>query len=91
MRWTLTVQFDKRQVQDAAAMLETDYEERMFMRYLWGMWSGLPEENNEDIQRNGQTVTATSDVLDPLMEAIRWVGFHTVPVRLELTRNEDRM
>jgi hypothetical protein len=88
MRWQLKVVFDTpaNQVDND----QPDLEERMFMRYLWDNWGGLPEENREDIHRNGSTVIADCDMIEPLVDAMRWVGMNTIPVMVSLTRQGSR-
>jgi len=87
-RWQLKVVFDTQA--DQVDNDQPDLEERMFMRYLWDMWGGLPEENREDIRREGSTVIADCDMLDPLVEAMYWVTMHTVPIQVTLTRSGRR-
>jgi hypothetical protein len=88
MGWTLRVEFATREEQ-AARQIEGDWEERAFVRHLWANWGGLPEENREDIVRQGQTVTATCDVLDALLAAVQWLGYHTIPRQVLLERTHD--
>jgi hypothetical protein len=94
-RWTLTVEFDSLATALAAGSdLDADLplgEAAGFYAYLRQYWDGmLPEELDKCTRLEGDTVTATSDIIDGFDELLAWVISYTVPKRVELAREADR-
>jgi hypothetical protein len=94
-RWTLTAEFDSL-AEALAAGSDIDCELPMgeaagFYEYIRKFWGGLPEELDECTQLEGDTVTATSPMIDGFDELIGWVIANTSPKRVELVREASRM
>jgi hypothetical protein len=99
-RWHLTVVFDDVPTQER---LGVDHviaggvrlEHEAFYDYLARQWGGLDEEFRQDVtlkrlSKGPVSVVARADTCEVLLEAMRWVGYHSVPRRMELNRNGDR-
>lgn len=88
--WTLRVKFDPPET----AHLESGVDEAYaFAKHAANMSGALHEEipvfmkweKHEDETR---TVTVTSDVVDYLANLQQWCTYHTIPLRVDLIRNE---
>lgn len=90
-RWTLTVTFDTLATIQADGMSGVVVgEDGDFIREIVRLWGLDRDELNEIITWDKTTVTVQADVLDYLVDVIRWVIMTTIPQHMELTRNEDR-
>jgi hypothetical protein len=94
-RWQLTVDFDPKAIQEEVG-LELGYEHEQFVTWLETQWGALPEEFAEDVKTTTLEsgviqVVAQSPIIDALMGAQQWLGWHAVPQRVELKRNDPRI
>ena len=99
-RWHLTVVFDAVETQqrmgvDHVIAGAPRLEHEAFYDWLANHWGGLDEEFRQDVtlkklSKGPVSVVARADTCELLLEAMRWVGFHAVPRRVELNRNGTR-
>jgi hypothetical protein len=91
-RWTMRVEFES--LDEAAARgsdIGADFPEgpaQGFCEFVRGEWPIDIPEDEEFLERDGDTVTCHSDVVDAFEDAFRWVIMYTTPKRLELVCND---
>jgi hypothetical protein len=91
-RWTLTAVFDSIAETQAAGVYEGGLGEAAgFYRWLRQYWdNGVPEDMDEIITFEGETVMATSYSVNPFTEPLKWLLNYTVPKSVTLARNTER-
>lgn len=93
-RWTLTVEFDSISEVRASPRYMGDEsplgEVAEFYAWLREYWCADPDDVDEYIEWNGETVTATTDILDALAKPVDHAMYHGIPKRIEVKRNEPR-
>ena len=91
-RWSLIVTFDSLESQ-----AKSDWDEYRgvdeafrFVRYAAETSGALWEELREMIQwpKGSRTIEVSADIVDYLATLQQWVTFHTIPLRVELVRND---
>jgi len=93
-RWTLTAEFDT--VEESQQLDIPLYDPEMsmgaaagFYDFMVKQWSDLlDEERDEYIVWENEIVTLHADVLDHLVEALRFLVMRVVPKKVTLVRND---
>lgn len=95
-KWTLTVVFDSleeaiRRGSDMSDMPKGEAE--AFYRFIRKLakkeWGFLKEEVHECVEKDGDTVRVSLDLIDPFSTVYQWILFHSVPERVTLERYAD--
>jgi hypothetical protein len=93
-RWTLTVEFD-----DLDTQAKTDPELTfphdecsLLIRFIGDNWNLLPEQIQEMAEwtPNRTRLVLQLEALEFAASVMNWIGFHTVPKSVTITRNETR-
>lgn len=91
-RWSLIVTFDSLAAQAESDWYEFDGvdEAYRFVRQVAETFGGLWEELREMVQwpKGSRTIEVSADIVDYLATLQQWVTFHTIPLKVELVRND---
>ena len=94
-KWTLTAEFDTAEeaIKRGADEIGPGGEAEEFYRFVRKQakkeWGFLKEEVHECVEKDGDTVRVSLDLIDPFSTVYQWILFHSVPERVTLERYAD--
>lgn len=91
--WELTIIFDDLETQAKVdGELHFPYDEaNLVVSYISSEWDVLPEELEETVQWTDTRMHVGCDILDPLARVIEYALMHSVPKKVILRRNGERI
>jgi hypothetical protein len=91
-RWALTVVFDDLETQTAAdpELIFPGDECSSLIGFIGDHWGLLPEQVQEIAEWTPTRVVLQLESLEFVSTVTNWLGFHTVPQSITITRNENR-